>query len=112
MYRVVAARAVQRDVGQQPVLRVPLPIERKPELVAHSAVRTVAADGVPGAHVHFTARGVAQRGVDGVAALGETQQFDTLLNRATELLYPGTQQQFSLALREVEHEAVPGAVVG
>jgi len=34
--RAVAAGAVQRDVGQQPVLRVRLPLERKPDLVAQA----------------------------------------------------------------------------
>ena len=110
VHRVVAACAVQRDVGQQPVLRVRLPIERKPELVAHAAVRAVAADDVPGAHLDLAARGVAQRGVDGVAALGEAQQLDALLDRAAEFLHAGAQQQFGLALREVQHEAVPRAV--
>ena len=70
VHRVVAASAVQRDVGQQPVLRVRLPFERQPELVAHPAVRAVAADDVTGADLDLVARGVAQRRVDGVAVLG------------------------------------------
>ncbi len=108
--RAVAAGAVQRDVGQQPVLRVRLPLERKPDLVAHAAVRAVAADHVAGAHLALPSGGVAERGVDGAAALGQARQLDALLDGAAEFLHAGAQQGFGPALREVQHKAVPRAV--
>jgi hypothetical protein len=94
--RAVAAGAVQRDVGQQPVLRVRLPLERKPDLAAHAAVRAVTADHMAGTHLDLPAGGVAERDVDGVAALGQAHQLDALLDGAAEFLHAGAQQGFGL----------------
>ena len=58
------------------------------------------------------AGGVRQGCVDAVCCLGEVEQFDALLDDAAEFLHPGPEQQFGVALREAEREAVPRAVVG
>jgi len=110
--RVVVAGAVQCDVGQQPVLRVRLPLEREPDLLAHAAVRAVAADHVAGAHLDLPAVGAAERDVDGVAALGQAHQLDALLDGAAECLHAGAQQGLGLALREVQRKTVARAVAG
>jgi len=87
--RVVAAGAVQCDIGQQPVLRVRLAIEPKPDLVAHAAVRAIAADDIASAHLDLPARDVPERGVDGVAQLGQADELDALLDGAAEFLHAG-----------------------
>jgi hypothetical protein len=110
--RVVSAGTVQRDVGQPPLLRVRLPLERKPGLMAHAAVRTVAADHVARAHLDLPPGGVAEQGVHGVAALGQAHQLGTLLDDAAEFPHASPQQSFGLALREMQGEAVPRAVAG
>ena len=73
-------------------------------------MRAVAADYVAGAHLNLPAGGVAERGVDGVAALGQAREFGAMLDGAAEFLHAGAQQGFGLALREVQYEAVARAV--
>ena len=110
--RVGVDGAGEGDVGQEPVLRVGLPEERQVELVADPAVCAVAADEVARRDLGLMAGGVRQGCVDTVCCLGEVEQLDALLDDAAEFLHPGPEQQFGVALREAEREAVPRAVVG
>jgi hypothetical protein len=68
-------------------LRVRLPVECHAEFVADPAVRSVAPDDVTGAELGLPARGVAERGVDGVAVLGEAHQLDAPFDLAAKIAY-------------------------
>ena len=71
VYRVLAEIPVQQDVGQQPVLRVGVPVEGQPELAPHPAVRAVTADHVAsGDRLDLALRPAHARG-DGIAAGGQ-----------------------------------------
>jgi hypothetical protein len=59
--------------------------------MANPAVRAVAPDDVAGAELDVPACGVAERGVHGIAVLGEAHQLGALLDNTAQIAHACSQ---------------------
>ena len=107
VHGVLTQVPVQQDVGEQPVLRVGVPVEGQAQLAPDPAVRAVAADHVPGGDRLGLARRTADGRGDDVAAGGQAGELGPVLHHAAQFGDPRAEQPLGLVLREVQQEAEP-----
>ena len=112
VHLVVGTVPVQVDVGEQPVLRVGVPLEVQAELAADAAVCAVGADNEISCDGPHGASRLDDRGGDAAGILAEAVELGSLLDAAAELADPLTQDGLGQVLRDVEHEAESRPIAG
>src|SRR5215469_13475455 len=112
MNLVIWPGPVQRDVCEQPVLRVWIAVEPQAKLLPDPAVRAVAPDYVVRRDSAPLAGAVHQARDHASALAAEAGQLQARFNGAAKLRDAHTQQPFGLVLRDIEHASEPGAIEG